>query len=109
MSKYGIGGSVDSLSGRFSHHCCLFLLLQLLDEDQVFDEKDTGEGGMVKDSVEIKGEQEEEESESDDEDDVQIHIGPIETQPPPFYTGRMPIAPSMFVDRLVISYSFTLH
>ena len=38
--------------------------------------------------------EEEEESESDDEDDVQIHIGPIETQPPPFYPGRMPIAPS---------------
>ena len=70
----------------------------------MFEEKDMGVGEKVKESAEVEGEEEEEEeSESDDEDDVQIHIGPIETQPPPFYPGRMPIAPSMFVDRLIIS------
>ena len=41
-------------------------------------------------------EEEEEESESD-EDDVQIHIGPIDTQPAPFHQGWLPPTSSMCV------------
>ena len=56
----------------------------------MFDEK--GEGSGVEGETKAGGEEEEEEDEESesDEDDVQIHIGPIETQTPPFYQGRLP-------------------
>ena len=63
--------------------------------EELEQKENEGEGVVAKGAAEEDDAEEDEESESDDEDDVQIHIGPIETQPPPsFYPGRMPIAPS---------------